>query len=111
MIGWFTRNGIAANFLMILILVAGGFVAMTQVPLEVTPALSWDGISIRMAYRGATGKDIERAILIPIEEALEGVDGIESINAEGSPGGAWIWVRAARGKDQRGDERVNSWNR
>ena len=27
MIGWFTRNGIAANFLMILILVAGGFVA------------------------------------------------------------------------------------
>ncbi|MGB0757980.1 MAG: efflux RND transporter permease subunit [Rubripirellula sp.] len=101
MIGWFTRNGIAANFLMILILVAGGFVALTQIPLEVTPALSWDGISIRMAYRGATGKDIERAILIPIEEALEGVEGIESINAEGSPGGAWIWVRAARGKDRR----------
>ncbi|MDF1841765.1 MAG: efflux RND transporter permease subunit [Rubripirellula sp.] len=101
MIGWFTRNGIAANFLMILILVAGGFVATTQVPLEVTPALSWDGISIRMAYRGATGKDVERAILIPIEEALEGVEGIDSIKAEGFPGGAWIWVRAARGKDRR----------
>ena len=101
MIGWFTRNGIAANFLMIVILVAGGFVAFTQVPLEVTPALSWDGISIRMVYRGATGKDVERAILIPIEEALEGVEGIESINAEGFPGGAWIWVRAVRGKDRR----------
>lgn len=101
MIGWFTRNGIAANFLMIVILVAGGFVAFTQVPLEVTPALSWDGVSIRMTYRGATGKDVERAILIPIEEALEGVEGIESINAEGFPGGAWIWVRAVRGKDRR----------
>ncbi|MDA7893803.1 efflux RND transporter permease subunit [bacterium] len=101
MISWFTRNGIAANFLMILILVAGGFVATTQVPLEVTPALSWDGISIRMAYRGATGKDVERAILIPIEEALEGVEGIESISGKGFPGGVWIWVRAARGKDRR----------
>ena len=101
MISWFTRNGIAANFLMISILVAGGYVATTQVPLEVTPALSWDGISIRMSYRGATGKDVERAILIPIEEALEGVEGIESINSEGFPGGSWIWVRAARGKDRR----------
>ena len=55
-----------------------------------------------MAYRGATGKDIERAILIPIEEALEGVDGIESINAEGSPGGALgFGFGPLAGKDRR----------
>lgn len=28
---------------------------------------------IEMPYRGATAKDVERAILIPIEQALEGV--------------------------------------
>lgn len=101
MIKWFTVNGIAANFLMIAILVAGGFVAYTQVPLEVTPTLSWDTVRIEMEYRGATGKDVERAILIPIEEALEGVDGIKSINAEGDRGGADFWIEARQGKDLR----------
>ncbi|MEM6469379.1 MAG: efflux RND transporter permease subunit [Planctomycetota bacterium] len=101
MIKWFTQNGIAANFLMIAILVAGGYVALTQVPLEVQPALTWDTVSVKMTYRGATAKDVERAILIPVEEALEGVDGIEAIYADAGPGRASFWIRAKRGKDLR----------
>ncbi|TWT54916.1 Multidrug resistance protein MdtB [Rubripirellula amarantea] len=101
MIRWFTVNGIAANFLMIAIMVAGGYVALNHVPLEVTPALSWDTVIVEMSYRGGTAKDVERAILIPIEEALEGVDGIESINADGSRGGARFHLDARRGKDLR----------
>lgn len=101
MIRWFTVNGIAANFLMIALIVSGGYVAINHVPLEVTPALSWDTVMIEMEYRGATAKDVERAILIPIEAALEGVDGIESLNADGYRGGAKFFLRATRGKDLR----------
>ncbi len=73
MIRWFANNGIAANFLMMAILVAGIYTAIYRVPLEITPALSWNTVMIEMPYRGGTAKDVERAVLILIEEALEGV--------------------------------------
>ncbi len=101
MIRWFTINGIAANFLMVAVIVAGSYVAINHVPLEVTPALSWNTVMIDMEYRGGTAKDVERAILIPVEAALEGVDGIDSLNADGFRGGARFFLRASRGKDLR----------
>ena len=70
MIRWFTKNGIAANFLMIGILLAGFYTAFFKIPLEVTPALSWNTVMMDMRYRGGTPKDIEKAILIPVEAAL-----------------------------------------
>ena len=38
MIAWFTRNGVAANLLMIGILLIGSWTAITQIPLEVFPS-------------------------------------------------------------------------
>lgn len=101
MIRWFTENGIAANFLAIGILVAGVWTALYRVPLEVTPALSWNTVMITMPYRGGTAKDVERAILIPIEQALEGIKGIDSLNADGSRGEARFYLRAEPGTDLR----------
>ena len=101
MIRWFTNNGIAANFLMLGILVAGIFTAIYRVPLEVTPALSWNTVMITMPYRGGTAKDVEQAILIPIEEALEGVKGIDRLNADGSRGEARFYLVAKPGVDLR----------
>lgn len=101
MIRWFAHNGIAANFLMFAILVAGIYTALYRVPLEITPALSWDTVMIEMPYRGGTAKDVERAVLIPIEEALEGVKGIKQLNADGSRGMARFYLQAEPGTDLR----------
>ncbi len=101
MIRWFAKNGIAANFLMIGLLVAAAYTAIYRIPLEVTPALSWDTVMIEMPYRGATAKDVERAILIPVERALEGVKGIKHLNADGSRGMARFFLNAEPGTDLR----------
>ena len=101
MIRWFAKNGIAANFLMLGILLAGIYTAIYRVPLEVTPALSWNTVMIEMPYRGGTAKDVERAILIPIEEALEGVKGVEHLHADGSRGRARLYLEAKPGADLR----------
>ena len=101
MIRWFTNNGIAANFLMVGILLAGLYTAFFKIPLEVSPALSWNLVMMDMRYRGATPKDIEKAILIPVEAALEGVQGIEQLNADGSSGRARFYLRAKDGVDLR----------
>ncbi|MEE2642864.1 MAG: efflux RND transporter permease subunit [Planctomycetota bacterium] len=101
MIRWFANNGIAANFLMLAILVAGIFTALYRVPLEVTPSLSWETVMIDMPYRGGTAKDIEQAILIPVEEALEGVQGIKHLHADGMRGLAKFYIVAQPGTDLR----------
>ena len=99
MIRWFTINGIAANFLMLGILVVGIYSAIYRIPLEVTPSLSLDAVQIKMNYRGGMAKDVERAILIPIEEALEGVEGIDMFWASGRRGSASIWLETTPGTD------------
>ena len=99
MIRWFAKNTIAANFLMLGILVAGFYVAYEKVVLEVTPTLSWDTVMIEMPYRGATAKDVERAILLPVENALEGLKGLEHLNADGSRGMGRFYLNAKPGTD------------
>lgn len=101
MIRWFANNGIAANFLMVGLLLVGLYTAFKRIPLEVTPQLSWDTVMIEMPFRGGTAKDVERAILIPIEEALEGVSGIEHLHADGSRGRGRIYLQAEQGADLR----------
>lgn len=101
MIRWFAINGIAANFLMLAIIVAGGYVAMYHMPLEVSPARNFEMVMVEMMYRGGTAKDIERAILIPMEEALEGVSGVREIFAEARMGQARLFLNAEPGADLR----------
>ena len=101
MIRWFANNGIAANFLMVGILLAGLYTAFFRVPLEVVPTVRYNVVYIAIPYRGATAKDVERAILIPIENALRGVDGIKMLNADGMRGRARLWINAEDGHDPR----------
>lgn len=99
MIRWFAQNGIAANFLMLAIVVAGLYTAYYRIPLEVTPKRDYRTVSVEMTYHGATAKDVERAILIPIEQSLEGVAGLEEISAYGYGGRARMWLEAKPGVD------------
>ncbi len=101
MIRWFTENGIAANFLMLAILIAGGYTLFFRIPLEVSPERDFESVMVQVQYRGATAKDVERAVLIPIEEALESVEGIKTLNSNGSRGNAWFWIEAEPGTDLR----------
>ncbi len=101
MIRWFANNEIAANFLMGGILLAGLYTAFFRIPLEVRPARTFDTVFVSMSYRGATAKDVERAILIPVEEALEGLNGVKMVQTDGYRGTARIYVNAKKGYDLR----------
>ena len=101
MISWFTRNGIAANLLMGAILLAGIYVAFFKITLEMEPDREWGSVSIRKNYPGATPTDIEREILIPVENALESLDGVKQLNTDAERGEAKMWVEARKGTDLR----------
>jgi multidrug efflux pump subunit AcrB len=92
MIRWFARNDIASNFLIIAILLWGGYSAMERVPLEVQPALKFNQVDIEVPYRGGSPADVEKAVLIPIESALEGMQGVKSIVSEARNGNGSVEV-------------------
>ena len=91
MISWFTRMNRRQLF-MVGIFLAGLYAAFFKIP-EVT-ALSWNLVMMDMRYRGATPKDIEKAINSG-ENSLERVQGIEQLNADGGNGRARFY-RARR---------------
>ncbi|HEX5790094.1 MAG TPA: efflux RND transporter permease subunit, partial [Luteolibacter sp.] len=92
MIRWFARNDIAANFLVVGILLWGGYSFVERVPLEVQPSVEFQRVDVTVIYRGGSPADVEKQVVIPIENSLIGLHGIESIVAEARSGDARIRV-------------------
>ncbi len=86
LIAWWARNSVAANLLMVAIVLMG-IVGFGKLEREFFPSLTVNQINISMAWQGAGPKDIEEQILTRIEDAvsdLDGIDYIESFAFEGS---------------------------
>ena len=100
MIEWFARNGVAANLVMAFI-VMSGIVAVTTVREEVFPEIDLDRISIQVAYLGAAPEEVEQAVTIRIEEAIQGIDGIKQIQSTASEGSGSVTIELELGADAR----------
>tara|TARA_R110002096_G_scaffold179153_1_gene356100 strand:- start:9474 stop:12635 length:3162 start_codon:yes stop_codon:yes gene_type:complete len=101
MIRWFANNDIAANFLLIAILFAGIYTAMFRVPLQVSPTYEFESIFVKMNYRGGTPRDVEKSIIIPIEEAIQDLPGIAKLWTYANPGRGWVLAQMEDGVDRR----------
>ena len=100
MIEWFARNGVAANLMMVFIVVSG-IIAVTTVREEVFPEIELDRINIEVPYLGAAPEEVEDAVTIRIEEAIQGVDGIKQIQSTASEGMGTVIVELELDADAR----------
>ncbi len=100
MIAWFTRNGVAANLTM-LIMVMGGIISLFSIKRELFPQFSLDTIVIRVPYLGASPEEVEEAVNIRIEEALQGLEGIKELRSTASEGYGAVNVVVDKGYDLR----------
>ena len=53
MIRWFAINDVAANLLMIFIVVIGAFMLITKIPLEIFPAFELDTVIVGRRLQGS----------------------------------------------------------
>ena len=83
LISWFTRNPVAANLVMLLIIAAGLITAM-GISKEMFPRSDTDSIQISVPYPGAAPVEVEKGVILPIEAALKGLKGIKKTNATAS---------------------------
>jgi len=87
MIAWFARNDVAANLLMVTVIMGGLYSLTSNLAFEVFPDSDPDVISVSVPLRGATPEDVELGVAMRIEEAvheLEGIDKITSLSVEGN---------------------------
>ncbi|MCH2253822.1 MAG: efflux RND transporter permease subunit, partial [Vicinamibacterales bacterium] len=99
-IEWFARNGVAANLMMVFIMMSG-IIAVTTVREELMPEIELDRISIQVPYLGAAPEEVEEAVTIRIEEAIQGLDGIKQIQSTAAEGMGTVIVELELGADAR----------
>ena len=80
MTSWFVRDPVAANLLMILILVGSVFGSL-KIGKEFFPNIPADYINITKSYPGAGPAEVEEQIIIPIEEAIYNLEGVAEIDS------------------------------
>ena len=80
LIGWFTKNPVAANLLMILVICAG-LISALNISKNMFPLGDLDQISISAVYPGAAPVEVEKGVILPMEAALQGLKGIKKINS------------------------------
>ncbi|MBN2183034.1 MAG: efflux RND transporter permease subunit [Sedimentisphaerales bacterium] len=84
-LGWFASNHVAANLLMLIIIVAG-LLSIFSAKLEVFPELSLDMLTITVPYLGASPEDVEEGVCLRVEESIAAVDGIKRVTSTAGEG-------------------------
>lgn len=97
-IAFMAQNSVAANLLMLLILFLG-ILNVSRIPMEVFQEASLDAIEIRTEYNGASPQEVEDGIVRRVEEAIEGIDGIDRVTAIAAENVGVVTARLKLGAD------------
>lgn len=84
-IAWMTNNHVAANLLMVVLLVAGVLGVLTSKQ-EIFPEFTLDQVNVQVGYPGASPGEVEQAITYAIEEKVRGIDGVKRVSSTSMEG-------------------------
>jgi len=97
-IAWMARNPVAANLLMVVLLV-GGLATTFTIRQEFFPEYDLDTILITAPYPGSTPTDVETGVLLAIEEQVRGLDGVKEVRSTANEGMGTVVVELLIGTD------------
>jgi multidrug efflux pump subunit AcrB len=97
-IAWMAGHTVTANLIMLLCLV-GGFMSLRNIKQEVFPDITLDSVQVRVPYPGASPEEVESGILLAVEEAVRGLDGVDEVNSIGNEGSGTVTVDVLIGHD------------
>lgn len=91
-------HSVTANLLM-LVLVVGGLIVSFRTTKEFSPEMELDRVQISVSYPGASPEEVEEGIILPIEEALQSLEGIGEIISIANEGSGSVNAEVASGQD------------
>ncbi|NQZ54209.1 MAG: efflux RND transporter permease subunit [Piscirickettsiaceae bacterium] len=84
-IGLFAQHKVAANLLMIMMIIAGVF-SLSQLNTQFFPTYALDFITVRVEWRGASAEDVEDSITSRLEQELRNIDFVDKMTSTSSYG-------------------------
>ena len=97
---WFARNGVVANLLLVVI-AAAGLLSVGSLKQEVFPEFSLDAITVSADYRGAAPAEVEEAICVRVEEAIQDLEGVKKVSSRATEGRGSVTIEVHAGYDVR----------
>ncbi|MFT5466837.1 MAG: multidrug efflux pump subunit AcrB [Verrucomicrobiales bacterium] len=99
-IQWFSKNHVAANSLMVIIALLGLGTWFGQ-KTEIFPETSIDVVAVTVPFPNATPEEVEKGVIIPIEEAIQDLDGIDHLRSTAAPSQGVVTIEVKSGYDIR----------
>ena len=99
-IAWFAHNPVAANLLMLTILIVGG-ATLWGIRTEGFPEPSPNVVTVDVAFDGGSPEEIEEGVVVKMEHSLDGLDGIHRLRSHITGDGASISIFAVDGHSVR----------
>ncbi|MCJ7615358.1 MAG: efflux RND transporter permease subunit, partial [Desulfobacterales bacterium] len=97
-VAWMAGHSVAANLLMLVLLV-GGIIMAYNIKQEVFPYFEMDMVNITVPYPGASPQEVEEGILLAIEEAVVGLEGVEEVRSTAKEGSGTVTVEMIEGEN------------
>jgi multidrug efflux pump subunit AcrB len=97
-IKWFVDNPVAANLLM-LVLIVGGLISLSNLRQEEFPEVDLEIITVSVSYLGAAPEEVEQGVCIRIEEALEGTENVFKMTSTASEGSCSVQLELESGSN------------
>jgi multidrug efflux pump subunit AcrB len=97
-IGWFARNPVAANLLMLIIMVSG-LVSYFGIQKRTFPEFESNMVQVTVPYLGAAPAEVEEGVIVKIEEAVADVEGIKEIRSTAAEGAGTVTIEILTGYD------------
>ena len=83
----------------VLVFVTLGLFALTRLPIEMTPDISMEILSVMTTYPNVAPSEIESIVTDPIESAVSAVSGVDKIYSTSSEGSSMVMVQFTSGTD------------
>ena len=98
LLGIFAHHKVAANLLMLMMLLAGVF-ALERLNIQFFPNFALDIVTVRVVWTGASAEDVETGITEPLEQRLKNVDNLRKMTSTSAQGVASITLEFEEGTD------------
>ncbi|MGN1350720.1 MAG: efflux RND transporter permease subunit [Anaerovoracaceae bacterium] len=85
--------------IMIIIIAAFGFSAMTGMEQELTPEMNMPMLVVMTQYSGASPEDVDELVTTVVEDNLSTLDGVESVSSKSSEGSSTVMLEYSYGTD------------
>ncbi len=98
-IAWMAENRVTPNLLMIFLMV-GGFFMTSQIKKEVFPEFSNDTVSVGVSLPGGSPEEVERGVVLVVEEAIRSIEGVKEVTATAREGSGSVDAEMLIGADR-----------